>query len=36
MKLFCYFQAISAVSAGAAFGSRGERCQNVIDVSVEF
>ena len=33
MKLFCYFQAAALVSAGPAFGSRGERCQNVIDVS---
>jgi len=31
MKLFCYFQAVALVSAGPAFGSRGERCQNVID-----
>jgi len=31
MKLFCYFQAVALVSAGPAFGNRGERCQNVID-----
>merc|ERR1711892_233001 len=27
----CYFQAVALVSAGPAFGSRGERCQNVIN-----
>jgi len=31
MKLFCYLQAATLVSAGPAFGNRGERCQNVID-----